>query len=140
MKYSTEFIKSIIKECKEKEFKEEFLPIRCAIVHNYEIEGFFTTTEKNHAEMIAIESLDVQNKTIVITHEPCPMCTFALCLKKINSIYFGSYNKLYGPLGGKFNMMNLITGIKKPNVFGGFDENNDLSVFFANRVRKEIYY
>ncbi|MDX2127842.1 MAG: nucleoside deaminase [Chloroherpetonaceae bacterium] len=64
-----------------------------------------------HAEMIALtaamntmQSKYLQDCTLVVTMEPCPMCAGALVLSKIGRIVFGAYDSKMGACGTIFNI------------------------------------
>ncbi|NTW63219.1 MAG: nucleoside deaminase [Chlorobiaceae bacterium] len=82
-----------------------------------------------HAEMIALTSamatLDTKyldDCTIAVTMEPCPMCAGALVNAKIGRLIFGAYDPRMGAAGTVLN----ITGCRElnhnPEVFGGIME------------------
>ena len=59
----------------------------------------FNATE--HAEMIAIREACIQlsspylnDCTLYVTLEPCPMCSYAISLSRISKVYFGSYRDI----------------------------------------------
>jgi len=93
-----------------------------------------------HAEMIAIEKASKFLKTrvlescdIYITLEPCTMCSYAICLAKIRSIYFGASDPKKGAIScGNFgdksynHIPKIYSGIKKE------ENKNLLQNFFKN--------
>ena len=63
-----------------------------------------------HAEMIAItaaanhlQSRRLENCTLYVTLEPCPMCAGAIVLARIPTLVFGSYDPKAGYCGTLYN-------------------------------------
>lgn len=87
-------------------------------------------TENNpclHAEIAAItEACKVLNTwrlddtSIYITLEPCPMCAAAILYARIPYVYFGAYDSLYGAFGSALNMQDYINFY--PQIKGGIME------------------
>lgn len=80
-----------------------------------------------HAEILAIQNAQKKLGTwhlseceMYVTLEPCPMCGWAILQSRIKTLYFGSYDNLYGA----FSVLNLnkITN-SKINIYGGILEN-----------------
>ncbi|OGI00258.1 MAG: hypothetical protein A2104_01750 [Candidatus Melainabacteria bacterium GWF2_32_7] len=81
----------------------------------------------SHAEILAIQEASkatgnwrLDNTSIYITLEPCPMCATAILYSRIPNIYFGAYDPLYGALGSAMNMTEFIKF--KPQIIGGIQE------------------
>lgn len=80
-----------------------------------------------HAEIVAIEeackklnSWRLEDCSLYVTLEPCPMCAWAIIQARIKNVYFGSYDNLYGALGSKIDLRKLLNS--KTNVKGGILE------------------
>jgi tRNA(adenine34) deaminase len=80
-----------------------------------------------HAEILVIREAAkvtgnwrLDNTSIYITLEPCPMCAAAILYSRIPNVYFGAYDSLYGAFGSVMDMRNLIKF--KPDVVGGIQE------------------
>lgn len=124
---------------------QEDLPIGAVIVYNNEIiaKAHNQKEEKNnptlHAEIIAIQqacnilnSWRLDNTTIYVTLEPCPMCAWAILQARISNIYFGAYNLLYGALGSKINLVELVSD--KINILGGIKE-DECQLLLKNYIK-----
>ncbi|HBH17412.1 MAG TPA: tRNA-specific adenosine deaminase [Cyanobacteria bacterium UBA9579] len=95
----------------------------------------------SHAEILAIrEAANIignwrlDNTSIYVTLEPCPMCAAAILYSRIPNVYFGAYDPLYGALGSAINMTELIKF--KPQIIGGIQEKscrNLLKDFFIQQ-------
>ncbi|MEI6757536.1 MAG: nucleoside deaminase [Chlorobium sp.] len=99
-----------------------------------------------HAEMIALTAAmaTLGNKyleecTLAVTMEPCPMCAGAIVNAKVGRVIFGAYDPKMGASGTVLN----VTGCKQlnhqPEVFGGIMENkcrNLLQDFFKGLRKK----
>lgn len=94
------------------------VPIGCVIVYNNNIigKGFNKRiSDKNvlsHAEIIAInESCNymndwrLENCSLFVTVEPCPMCAGAIVQARIKEIVFGTRNKKAGCCGSILNIV-----------------------------------
>lgn len=85
-----------------------------------------------HAEINAINEASLKpgkEYSLIVTLEPCPMCTGAIIDSHIKTIYYGAPNKTNGAMG---TVCNLISN-KRIDVFGGFLSNDCskmLSTFF----------
>lgn len=67
-----------------------------------------------HAEILAIRNASKELNSwrltgcdIYVTLEPCPMCMWAILQSRLENLYFGSYDTLYGAL----SMMPQITRV-----------------------------
>jgi len=81
----------------------------------------------NHAEIIVIREASrilgnwrLDNTTLYVTLEPCPMCAGAILYSRIPNIYFGAYDSLYGALGSALDLRNYISF--SPCITGGIEE------------------
>ncbi|MCI1931650.1 MAG: tRNA adenosine(34) deaminase TadA [Clostridia bacterium] len=111
------FMNEAIKEAyKALEINE--VPIGAVIVHNGEIIGRGynrRNSEKNplyHAEIIAINEAAkaigdwrIENCTIYVTIEPCPMCAGAIVQARIPRVVFGARNRKAGCCGSVVNIL-----------------------------------
>ena len=113
------FMKEAIKQAK-KAYAIEEVPIGCVIVHKDKIiaRGYNKrNTKKNtlaHAEMIAIEKAckklgdwRVEECTMYITLEPCPMCAGAIVQARIPRVVIGTRNKKAGCAGSVLNLLQV---------------------------------
>jgi len=80
-----------------------------------------------HAEIIAIREAEkklgrwrLDECELYVTLEPCPMCAWAIINSRIKSVYFGSYDILYGALGSKIDLRSLANS--KLKVYGGMEQ------------------
>lgn len=113
------FMREAIKQAK-KAYAIEEVPIGCVIVHEDTIiaRGYNKrNTKKNtlaHAEMIAIEKAckklgdwRVEDCTMYITLEPCPMCAGAIVQARIPRVVIGTRNKKAGCAGSVLNLLQV---------------------------------
>ncbi|MCK9279725.1 MAG: nucleoside deaminase [Melioribacteraceae bacterium] len=129
------------------------VPIGAVIVYNNRIIGKGynqTETLKDataHAEMIAITaaSANLQSKLldecdIYITAEPCIMCSGAILLSRIRTVYFSIFEPKFGAAGSLFNLIESGKYNHKPNLFSGIysDESKMLLENFFKSKRKSI--
>lgn len=98
-------------------FEKKEVPVGAVVVHENRIVGRgYNQVEMlqdatAHAEMIAISAAcsTLQNKyledcTLYVTLEPCPMCAGALVWSKIKRIVFGTIDEKAGSCGSVFNI------------------------------------
>lgn len=112
------FMKEALKEAKKAANLNE-VPIGAIVVFQGEIIGRgHNLREANqeataHAEMFAIkqacqkiESWRLEKSQLFVTLEPCPMCSGAMLLARVEEVYFGAYDPKGGTAG---TLMNLLT-------------------------------
>ena len=97
--------------------KEGEVPVGCVIVHNGEIiaRGRNRREEKqstlSHAETEAIaqanqvlHSWRLEDCTLYVTLEPCPMCAGAILNARIPRVFYGARDRVMGACGGVLNL------------------------------------
>ena len=93
------------------------VPVGCVIVHRGEIigRGRNRREEKqstlSHAEMEAIGEANraagswrLEDCTLYVTLEPCPMCAGAILNARIPWVYYGARDRAMGACGGVLNL------------------------------------
>ncbi|MBO8155596.1 MAG: nucleoside deaminase [Bacillaceae bacterium] len=111
------FMKQAIEEAKKAEKLDE-VPIGAVIVKDQEIiaraHNLRVTSQKasSHAEMIAIEEANqklnswrLEDCTLYVTLEPCPMCAGAILQSRIPVVVFGAYDPKAGSAGSLLNLL-----------------------------------
>ncbi len=111
------FMNEAIIEAKKAEAIRE-VPIGAVVVLEGEIIGRghnLRETSQNataHAEMIAIQqacevtgSWRLENAQLFVTLEPCPMCSGALLLSRVEEVYFGAFDPKGGTAGSLLNLL-----------------------------------
>ena len=83
-----------------------------------------------HAEMIALTSAMatigskyLNDCTLAVTLEPCPMCAGAIVNAKVGRVIFGAYDPKMGASGTVLNVTGCRQLNHQPEVFGGIMEN-----------------
>ena len=107
------FMKFALQEA-QKAYKSKEVPIGSIITHQGKIIGRgYNQCERlvdptAHAEIIAISSAAntmqdwrLNDCTLYVTKEPCPMCSGALINARIKSIVFGTYDEREGHTKGE---------------------------------------
>lgn len=99
-----------------------------------------------HAEIIALKKAAenkgdwrLENCTLFVTLEPCPMCMSAISQFRIKTLVFGAYDKKGGALSLGYNFHNDERLNHKFNVIGGIHHypcSNILSKFFKEKRSK----
>ena len=103
----------------QRAFDAREVPIGCVIVFDGKIiaEGFnLRNTDKNvlrHAEIIAIDKASrvlgdwrLENCTLHVTIEPCPMCAGAILQARLPRLVFGAKNPKAGAVGSIVNLLD----------------------------------
>ena len=124
-----EFMKVAFREA-EKAFEAEEVPIGAIIVKDKKIIGRgYNQTETlrdatAHAEMIAITSAAsslgdwrLNDCTLYVTKEPCPMCAGAIINSRLKHLIFGAYDDKKGCCGSLYQLcgdkrLDSITSVK----------------------------
>ncbi len=132
----------------EKAFEKNEVPVGAVVLDsNGSVVGRgFNQTEMlgdatAHAEMIALtaamatmDSKYLQDCTLVVTLEPCPMCAGAILLAKVGRVVFGSYDAKMGAAGTLFNLLDNPKLNHRAELIGGILEEKTtalLKEFFA---------
>ena len=149
MTLNEQWMKHALREA-EKAYEQDEVPVGAVVVQNGRIIGRgYNQIERlqdptAHAEMIAItaaanhlESRRLDDCTLYVTLEPCPMCAGAIVLARIPTLVFGSFDPKAGASGTLYN----ITHDKRLNhtvhvISGVCDrESEELLKGFFGRVR-----
>lgn len=131
MEQDIQFMKQAIKEAEKAEKKDE-VPIGAVLIKNGKIiaRGHNTRETKqistHHAEINCIEKAckklgtwRLEECTLYVTLEPCPMCAGAIFQSRIKKVVFGAYDPKGGSYGSCFNL-NDVKGLNHyPEVVGG---------------------
>lgn len=111
------YMSEAIKQAK-RAYRRDETPIGCVIVHEGEIiaRGYNKRNWKKntlaHAEIIAINKASkilgdwrLENCTMYVTLEPCPMCAGAIVQARIPRVVIGSMNPKAGCAGSVMNLL-----------------------------------
>ena len=134
IKEKEKYMQEAIKEANKAKKKEE-VPIGAVIVLNGEIIGRGhnrreeTQDATTHAEMMAIRDANqrlgnwrLEEADLYVTLEPCPMCSGAMILSRIRTIYYGAADPKAGTAGTLMNLLNDPRFNHQVNVEGGILE------------------
>ena len=145
------FMSEALKEAR-KAFELDEGPIGAVIVHNNEIiaRGYNRrNTDKNplmHAEIIAINEAAkvigdwrIEDCTIYVTVEPCPMCSGAIVQARIPNVVYGAPNPKAGCGGSVINLLQMEKLNHRCSVKSGVleDECRAIMKEFFSRFRKK---
>lgn len=133
----------------EQAYEEKEVPVGAVVVKNDSIigKGYNQTERLNdptaHAEMLAISAACstigqkyLQDCTLYVTLEPCPMCAGALVWSKIDSVVIGAWDTQAGSCGSIFNIASNQKLNHQVDVVQGFMEQDCeyiLKQFFQER-------
>ncbi|PAU95919.1 tRNA-specific adenosine deaminase [Aliifodinibius salipaludis] len=133
----------------EQAYEEKEVPVGAIVVKNDRIigKGYNQTERLNdataHAEMLAISAACstlgqkyLQDCTIYVTLEPCPMCTGALVWSKIDQVVIGALDAKAGSCGSVYNLAESNKLNHQVDVMHGFMEEDCewiLKKFFQER-------
>jgi tRNA(adenine34) deaminase len=144
-----QWMRTALKEA-QNAFDADEVPVGAVIVYEGKIIGRgYNQIEKlqdptAHAEMIAItaaadylKSRRLENCTLYVTLEPCPMCAGAIVLARIPTVVFGSYDPKAGACGTLYNIVEDKRLNHTVHVLGGVCdiESDVLLKKFFGRVR-----
>ena len=129
------------------------VPVGAVIVNNA---GVIVATGHNerelnndptaHAEIVAIRKAAIavgewrlENHTIVVTLEPCPMCAGAIAQSRISTLVFGAWDEKAGAVGSVWDLIRDPRALNKVEVRGGVlaDECSAVLKEFIQGVRKK---
>jgi len=134
-----------------KAFEAGEAPIGCVVVNNGEIIGAgynMRNTKKNalyHAELTAIYEAcraagdwRLEDASVFVTVEPCPMCAGAIVQARIKEVAFGADNKKAGCGGSVINLFDTAGFNHRVDVVRGVMEAecSALMSLFFSRLRE----
>ena len=99
-----------------------------------------------HAEIVAIRRATeiigewrLENHTIVVTLEPCPMCAGAIAQSRISTVIFGAWDEKAGAVGSVWDLLRDPRSLNKVQVRAGVlaDDCAALLKEFIQEVRKK---
>ncbi|MCJ7991395.1 tRNA adenosine(34) deaminase TadA [Priestia sp. OVS21] len=131
------------------------VPIGAVIVQNDEVVASaynLRETEQRsvaHAELLAIDEAckklrtwRLEDATLYVTLEPCPMCAGAIVLSRVKRVVFGAYDPKGGCAGTLLNLLEFEKFNHQAEVVGGMLEKECgslLTTFFRElRQRKSL--
>ena len=113
------YVKEAIRQAK-KAYAMEETPIGCVLVHDGKIiaRGYNKRNKKKntlaHAELIVINKASrvlgdwrLEECTMYVTLEPCPMCAGAIVQARIPKVVIGSMNPKAGCAGSVLNLLDM---------------------------------
>ena len=113
------YMKEAIRQAK-KAYALEETPIGCVLVHDGKIiaRGYNKRNKKKntlaHAELIVIDKASrilgdwrLEECTMYVTLEPCPMCAGAIVQARIPKVVIGSMNPKAGCAGSVLNLLDM---------------------------------
>ena len=135
-----------------KAFRNKEIPIGAIIIKDNKIIGKgynqveLLKDSTAHAEMIAITSAAnslsdwrLNESSIFITKEPCPMCAGAILNSRIKFIGFGMHDNNMGSCGSYYDICRDKSGKNKPMIVGGILESDCtylINKFFSDLRKK----
>ena len=102
---------------------------------NQEIESFEQKLQEAEKKL---NNWRLEECVMYVTLEPCPMCAAAIVSSRINKVYFGAYDTIYGALGSVIDLRKLSNSDLK--VYGGIMEDeckNLLDEYFEKMRRRD---
>ena len=126
------------------------VPVGCVIVHNGQVVGRGRNRREekqavsSHAEMeamaqanAALGSWRLEECTLYVTLEPCPMCAGAIINARIPRAYYGARDREMGACGGVLNLF-MERFPHRPALVGGIlgEECRAVLSEFFKRLRK----
>lgn len=150
--FDEKFMKQAL-ELAQKAADANEVPVGCVIAHNGDIigQGYNLRNTKGntlyHAEISAIDQAcehlrdwRLDNCTIYVTLEPCPMCAGAILQARLPRLVFGATNPKAGAVGSVINLLEAQGFNHKVNVTKGVLEDQCIQMmkdFFAQFRKKQ---
>lgn len=145
-----QWMKQALREA-ERAFEQDEVPVGAVVVQKGKIIGRgYNQIERlqdptAHAEMIAItaatnhlQSRRLEDCTLYVTLEPCPMCAGAIVLARIPTLVFATFDPKAGACGTLYNIVHDKRLNHTVHVISGVAdrESEELLKGFFGRVRK----
>lgn len=136
----------------QRALEEDEVPVGALVVHNQRIIGSGWNQRENlqdptaHAEMIAItqaaaslSSWRLEECTLVVTLEPCPMCAGAIVQSRIARVVYGAADPKAGAVDSLYRLLDDSRLNHRSQVTGGVlaDECGALLSYFFKLKRQE---
>ncbi len=149
MDYNDKFMKEAVRQA-EKAAECGETPVGAVIVHDGKIIARGRNKRETNKNCLCHAELDAINKAckklggwrlpecdLYVTLEPCPMCSGAVIAARIDTLYFGAYDKKSGCAGSRANLFEKGLFNYDVNVIGGNMEKEcaDLLSSFFKRLR-----
>lgn len=128
----TRFMSMALKEA-EKAYDAGEVPVGCVIVQDGQVIGKAHNLRETlqdptaHAEVLAITqaanhegSWRLENATLYVTLEPCPMCSGAIILARIKRVVYGATDPKAGCCGTLMNLLEDKRFNHQPELEGNF--------------------
>ena len=132
---------------------EDEVPVGAIVIHKGKIigQGYNQCNSLNdataHAEMLAITAASntigdwrLNDCTMYVTKEPCPMCAGAIVNSRIEFLYFGCYDEDYGACGSKFEICGNVSlntpAVVRGNLLAG-ESLALLQEYFFKKIQKK---
>ena len=155
MKENEKYMKEAFLQAK-KAYDLDEVPVGAIVVYKGRIigQGYNQCNSLNdstaHAEMLAITAASntigdwrLNDCTMYVTKEPCPMCAGAIVNSRIEFLYFGCYDEDFGACGSKFEIcgnVNLSTpSVVRGNLLSGESLALIKEYFFKKRQKKKDF-
>ena len=142
------YMELALKEASKAKEKDE-VPVGCVIVLDDKVIAKAHNLKEckhnalAHAEIIAINKASkklgvwrLENATMYVTLEPCPMCAGAIYQSRIKKIVYGAKDIKQGAVDSIINLYDIKTINHHPEVVGGVLENECSTIikdFFKNK-------
>jgi len=136
----------------QKAFQKDEVPVGAVVVKEGRVIGrghnLIETLQDStaHAEMQAIKaaahtlaSWRLDDATLYVTLEPCPMCTGAILFSRMSTIVFGASDPRYGACGSVLQLADSQSLDVHVNVFSGICEQecSELLKSFFKKIRNK---
>ena len=152
MEFNDEYYMNEALKLAKEAYDIDEVPIGAVIVHNGEIIGRGYNKRNSlanplgHAEIIAINEAAgylkdwrIEECTMYVTVEPCPMCSGAIVQARIPRVVFGARNKKAGCAGSVINLLQIDALNHQVDITEGVlqEECSSIMTEFFKRFRKK---
>jgi len=152
MEYNDEYYMKEALKLAQEAYDIDEVPIGAVIVHKGEIIGRGHNKRNSlgnplgHAEIIAINEASqylkdwrIEECTMYVTVEPCPMCAGAIVQARIPRLVFGTRNKKAGCAGSVINLLQIEELNHQVDITEGVlqEECSSIMTEFFKRFRKK---